>query len=140
MEIELIYRRKGFSGATLQKVVDQICSKEDVWLATMMDEELGLSGYERINPVREAVIVFVSALVGSIVPLLAFFAVPLLSIEQAMAASVAITALVLFVSGAVKTKWTAGNWWKAGLELLVIGVASGIIGFAIGVLLGAPAA
>ncbi len=137
MEVELIYRKKGFGGKELKMVVDRICSDKKTWLKVMMDEELGLSAYKNLNPGKDAVVVFASAILGSIVPLVTFFAVPLITIPQAMAGAVLLTAFVLFASGALKARLMVGKWWVAGLELMFIGVASGLIGFAVGVLLGA---
>src|SRR6202011_3435556 len=41
--IREIYAAKGFEGDLLNRVVETITAKRDVWLATMMDEELHLS-------------------------------------------------------------------------------------------------
>src|SRR3981189_2007997 len=41
-EIRDIYASKGFRGEILERVVDTITANRDVWLATMMDEELHL--------------------------------------------------------------------------------------------------
>ena len=40
-EIELIYKSKGFEGTDLKRVVDKITSNKEVWLKTMLTEELG---------------------------------------------------------------------------------------------------
>jgi vacuolar iron transporter family protein len=42
-EIRDIYAGKGFEGELLNRVVETITAKRDIWLATMMDEELHLS-------------------------------------------------------------------------------------------------
>src|SRR6059036_4325563 len=41
-EIEDIYKDKGFQGEDLKKVVDKVTSNKEVWLKTMLTEELGL--------------------------------------------------------------------------------------------------
>ena len=42
-EIEDIYMAKGFRGDDLRRVVNKITSDKDVWLKTMLTEELGLN-------------------------------------------------------------------------------------------------
>ena len=42
-EIENIYRAKGFEGEQLENIVEKITSNKDIWLKTMLTEELGLN-------------------------------------------------------------------------------------------------
>src|ERR671931_2194632 len=42
-EIEEVYRAKGFQGEELNRVVSKITSNKDVWLKTMLTEELRLN-------------------------------------------------------------------------------------------------
>ena len=73
-EIEEIYRAKGFSGTLLTQVVDRICSNREVWLGTMMRDELGLENPAKgMTALGQAVLVGVSAIVGSLVPIAPFF-------------------------------------------------------------------
>ena len=60
----------------LDDVVDHVTSDETAWLTMMMREELGLEGL-RIKIFTEgSFVVFISALVGSFVPLVPFFFSP----------------------------------------------------------------
>lgn len=131
-EIELIYYKKGFRGAALAHIVKQICSNEELWLSTMMREELGLYESEFVNPTSEALVVGVSSIVGSILPLIPFFFMP---VGMAIWASVAFSLLVLGAAGALKAKLTTGVWWRSGLEMMIIGGLAGIAGYAVGMLL-----
>jgi len=133
-EIKLIYMKKGFKGKHLEETVNSICSDEKLWLDTMMAEELGLSESENVNPVKEAIVVGFSAVVGSIIPLIPFFLMP---VKTAVPITVILSVLVLFLAGAVKAKITTGDWKKAGLEMAVIGGAAAISGYVIGAILGA---
>ncbi len=131
-EIELIYYKKGFRGAALAHIVKQICSDEELWLSTMMREELGLYESEFVNPSSEALVVGVSSIIGSILPLIPFFFMP---VASAVWASVAFSLLVLGAAGALKAKLTTGVWWRSGLEMMVIGGLAGIAGYGVGMLL-----
>jgi VIT1/CCC1 family predicted Fe2+/Mn2+ transporter len=132
-EISDIYRKKGFKGALLTKIVDHITSNKKVWLKIMMEEELGLSpvGYE--NPARNAALVGLSAIIGSIIPLIPFaFAVP----SSAIFISVILSAIVLFAVGIMKAKMTIGDWKRSGIELALIGILAAIAGYLVGIFFG----
>ncbi|MBI2079573.1 VIT1/CCC1 transporter family protein [Candidatus Micrarchaeota archaeon] len=132
-EIKLIYMKKGFKGKELETVVNKICSDEKVWLDIMMAEELGLAPVESKNPVMEGVIVGASAVVGSLIPLIPFFFLPL---DSAIIPSIVISAVALFLTGAYKGKTTIGNWFRSGVEMMVIGFVAAMAGYLIGLYLG----
>ncbi len=135
-EIELIYYKKGFRGKALETIVRQITSDEELWLNTMMREELGLYESEFVDPVREAIVVGVASVVGSLIPLIPFF---FMDVAQAMLASVALSVAVLFGGGALKARMTTGSWWKSGMEMALIGGAAALAGWLVGTLLSAHA-
>ncbi len=133
-EIRLIYMKKGFRGRQLEQVVKKITSEKKVWVEVMMKEELGLSEEEHSQPVREGIVVGGSALVGSFVPMIPFFFLP---IREAMAASFVVSLLTLFFAGAYKAKITVGSWLKSGVEMSAVGMLAALAGYAVGALLGA---
>ncbi len=135
-EIRDIYSRKGFAGKDLEFIVDKICANKQTWLDVMMEEELKLEK-PKANPVRNAIVVGGSAIVGSILPLLPFFLFP---VKTALIAAVVFSAIILFITGAIKSKFTVIGWKRSGLELAAIGTISALAGYAIGILLGAPTA
>jgi VIT1/CCC1 family predicted Fe2+/Mn2+ transporter len=132
-EIRLIYMKKGFRGKKLERMVKSVTSNKELWLSVMMTEELGLAPIETQNPVRAACVVGGSAIVGSALPLAPF---ALLSIPEAIPASLALSTLVLFTVGAYKARITVGSWWKSGLEMALIGMLAAITGWLIGKVLG----
>jgi predicted membrane protein (TIGR00267 family) len=97
-----------------------------------MKEELNLTS-EFINPIKSAIVVFFAALIGSFIPLTAFFFMP---INSAIILSLIISAIALFITGAIEAKFTLGNWFKKGLQLSVIGMTAALVGFIIGKLTG----
>ncbi len=134
-EVRKIYEEKGFRGDLLERIVETITSNRDVWVAVMMAEEHRLAPVERGTAVRAAVVVGISAVIGSLVPLTPFLFLP---ISASMWASVLVTALVLFGIGAYKGRMTVGNPGRSGLEMAVIGTLSALAGYAVGVLLKVP--
>lgn len=135
-EIRDIYRAKGFEGELLEKVVEVITSNEKVWLETMMRDELELSPVEKNHPISAAFIVGFSALFGSLVPLLPFV---FLTVQVGTWVSLVVSAITLFIVGALKAKLTIGNWGKSGLEMAIIGIVSALAGYVVGLLFSAPA-
>lgn len=130
-EIREIYRRKGFKGDLLERIVNVITSNEQVWLETMMRDELVLTPVHDKRPLGAALIVGVSALMGSLVPLMPFV---FLSVMEGMYLSIILSALVLFAVGAVKARMTIGGPGKSGLMMVVIGLLSAFAGYAAGLL------
>ncbi|MGB7665410.1 MAG: VIT1/CCC1 transporter family protein [Nitrososphaeraceae archaeon] len=74
-EIEQIYKSKGFEGVDLKRVVDKITSNKEVWLKTMLTEELGLNLEILGSPLKGALVMFGSFLLGGILPILQYFVV-----------------------------------------------------------------
>jgi len=127
-EVREIYRKKGFTGDLLERVVEQICSDEKVWLEVMMTDELGLTPIDTRGVVKTAFSVGLSSLVGSLVPLAPYFFLPL---HDSLVASLALSALVLFLMGFYKGKVTIGNSWRSAVELAVIGLCAALAGYLI---------
>ncbi len=134
-EVREIYAHKGFKGELLDRIVDTITANEDVWVALMMSEEHQLSPTNRKQAFRSALVVGVSAVVGSLIPLAPFAFLP---VVHSMWVAVLITALVLFVVGAYKARTMVGHPVRSGLEMALIGTLSALVGYAVGVLLKLP--
>lgn len=138
-EVIEIYQRKGFSGELLEKIVDTITANTDVWVALMMAEEHGLTPTNRRHALRSALVVGVSAIVGSMIPMIPFFILSI-PVQISMLLSVMVAALTLFIVGAYKAKLTIGSPGKSGLEMAAIGTLSALVGYAVGALLKIPGA
>ena len=132
-EVRDLYRRKGFDGPMLDRIVERITGDPDVWVAVMMTEELGLVPTDRRHALRSAFVVGVSALVGSLVVLAPFF---LLGVLAAACSSVIVAGVALFAVGAYKAKRTSGPVLRAALEMTAIGLVSALAAWAIGTLFG----
>ncbi|MEM5797429.1 MAG: VIT1/CCC1 transporter family protein [Candidatus Aenigmatarchaeota archaeon] len=131
-EIREIYAKKGFKGKLLNDVVKVITSNKKVWVDTMMTEELNLSLRFGGSPLKSALVVFIAALIGSLIPLIPFALFNLLSVANAVIVSVILSVIVLFIVGVIKARLTIGNWFTSGLELAVIGMSAAFAGYLIG--------
>jgi predicted membrane protein (TIGR00267 family) len=131
-EIYNIYHKKGFRGKILNDIVNHITSNKKIWVNMMMKEELGMSN-EFISPLKSMIVVGMATIIGSIIPLLSFFFFP---ITTAIYLALIISAIALFVAGAIEGKFTVGHWVKKGFQLMIIGMVAAGIGFLVGKVLG----
>lgn len=132
-EIRLIYMKKGFRGKELEGLVKSVIGNRELWLSVMMTEELGMTPVEKYNPVMDAFVVGVSAIIGSLVPLVPF---AMLSVGGAIIFSLVVSTFILFGVGAYKASITVGDWKKSGLEMAGVGMLAAVSGYVIGKLLG----
>lgn len=70
-EIADIYRAKGFKGELLEKVVDQICSNKDLWVAEMMKDELNMMR-EGKSPFKIGLATLISFIIVGFIPLMVY--------------------------------------------------------------------
>lgn len=132
-EIKNIYYKKGFRGNQLESIVKKITSDKKLWLDTMMAEELKLYPEDYEKPFRSTFIVGVSAVIGSLVPVVPFFFLP---VKAGMIYALIMSVIILFTVGAVKAKLTIGDWKKNGIEMAIVGTVAALVGYFVGSLLG----
>ncbi len=132
-EIRALYENYGFTGKVLEEIVNKITADEKTWLKVMMEQELKLEKIDRKEAWPKAIIVFISAFAGSLIPLIPFLLLP---VKTAMLISLVVSALVLFYVGFYKAKMTLGrNFLKHGIEMALIGMASAFVGYLVGTIL-----
>lgn len=133
-ELELIYRAKGVPADEAKMMVARMISDRSSALDTLAREELGIDPEELGGSAWEAAITsFVLFSVGAIFPVAPYFA---LSGWTAVAVSVSLSVIALFVLGALITLMTDRNAWFSGGRQVVIGIAAAAITFVVGKLIG----
>lgn len=132
-DVRRIYEKKGFKGEELEIIVRRITSNKEVWVDTMMAEELRLFP-EKSNRARtSAIVVGVAVVIGSLMPLIPFM---FGSIKAGIVGSITVCLMALFATGAIKARMTVGNWLKSGIQMTAIGLGAAMAGYGIGMLLG----
>jgi VIT1/CCC1 family predicted Fe2+/Mn2+ transporter len=129
-EIRQIFAAKGLEGGALDAVVDAVTSDSDLWIDMMMSEEHGLGGIHR-SPVRAGVTTFIAFFICGSVPLAPF----LLGLGGSAWFATFLTAIVFFIIGALKSRWSTRSWLYSGFETLVIGLVAAGLAWLIGWLL-----
>lgn len=135
-EIREIFRQKGFEGELLEQVVDTIAQDTDVWIDTMMKDELGMLPSGK-SPWQTALATFVSFNIVGIIPLLAFLVLPAAEMPAAELfwISCGATAVALAFVGGAKTLVTAQRWYRGVAETLLLGGFAAFLAYYAGVVL-----
>jgi len=129
-EVRQIFAAKGFAGPDLDRAVELITSDKDRWIQTMLTEEYGLP----LQPRSEwmAALATLSAfIICGLAPLIPFLA----GMERAFPISIVITAVVFFIIGSIKSRWSMIAWWRSGLSTLFVGGVAAALAYVVGVLL-----
>ncbi len=135
-DVVTIFRKKGFKGLILEKIVSTITKNKKVWVDVMMTEELGLI-IENVNPFKSAVITFISFLLMGFIPLITFVInlfVPSIS-GVAFIISLVISFIALFMVGVIKGFLLKKKWYISGGQTLMIGGLAAIISYSVGFLI-----
>lgn len=130
-EVREIYKNKGFKGKDLERAVSIITSNRDVWVDTMMKDELGLIE-DDTNPVRHGLVTFVAFVLAGFVPLLPFF-VP--GLTNTFLISSILGATMLFTIGALRSLITTVGAFRGGIEMLTTGGAAAAVAYLIGLVI-----
>ncbi len=128
-EIEDIYKAKGFTGKDLEMIVNKITSDKKVWLNTMLTEELNLNLDIVGHPLKGALIMFGSFLIGGILPIIPFF---FSSGFTPLIIAVGISLSASFIVGAIKSRMANTSLIKGGIEMAGLGTGIALIGYGIG--------
>lgn len=135
-EVRDIFQKWGYKGKELEGLTDKIISNPKAWLEFMMSFELDLAPVSRSEPFRSFLIVLLSTIAGSVVPIIPFIFFTH-NIHAGAMGAVVLSAIVLFFIGYYEAKTTVGSIWRNGLQMLIIGLGSGFAGYLIGHFIGA---
>ena len=129
-EIRQIFERKGFEGADLQRIVELVTSNRERWVQTMLMDEYGLPHAVR-SPWIAALSTFTAFLICGLVPLLPY----LFAATRSFPISVALTGVVFFAIGSIKSRWSTSSWWHSGVTTLLVGAIAASLAYLTGDLL-----
>jgi vacuolar iron transporter family protein len=129
-ETREILAEKGYAGDDLETALRVTTADEDRWIDFMMRDELQIIGGEAESAVTHGAATFFAFFVAGLIPLLPYL-VPGVG-TAAFPLSIVCTAATLFVSGALRARVYPIPWWRAGLEMLLVGSLAAIAAYTIG--------
>ncbi len=129
-ELVAFYMKKGFAPTEAHAIAEIVWKNEGWTLEEMAIHELDISPTMPERPKQNAIAMFVSYILGGVVTLLPYL---LFSVTIAIPLSIASTGIALFVIGAIKTQVTEGKWWKSGLEMLSVSLATALVSYLLGI-------
>ncbi|MEQ8244710.1 VIT1/CCC1 transporter family protein [Fulvivirga sp.] len=132
-EIREIYEAKGFKGELLEQVVEVITSDKEVWVDTMMKEELEMTKDEK-TPSKTAFATFLSFNLVGIIPLLAYIFAQFMDLnrDNLFLISCLSTAAALMFVGFLKSKVTEKSFLKGIMETLILGGMAAFLAYYVG--------
>lgn len=136
-ELIELYVNKGVEEDDAMTIVDIISKNKEAWVDIMMVEELGIIE-EKESPIKNALVTFASFVFFGIIPILAYvfsMFIPVLKGITFITACM-LTALTLFILGALKVRITGKSWIISGFEMLLVGGVAATSAYFVGVLLG----
>lgn len=137
LKIRKILKKEGFDRNEIPLICRHfVRHKKATFIKNYIQKKVGLSEARFELPLKNAFTMFFSFLVGSLFPVLPFILFSLETFSLATAAIVAVimTAIALFLVGLVKTIYTKRNWFKSGMEIVLVGLGAGVLGYFVGLL------
>jgi VIT1/CCC1 family predicted Fe2+/Mn2+ transporter/rubrerythrin len=128
-ELVVIYQREGKTYEEARQLADEIAKDKDMWLATLIEKELGISPEDTTNPIKDALVMGASFIVAALIPIIPYL---FLIGAPAIGISVAGALVGLFVLGMGKGRLVQRSPILQGLEILGIGAVSAGLGFLLG--------
>ena len=131
-ELALIYEARGIPAADAKRLADTLISDPNRALDALAREELGLNPKELGSAWSAAAASFLAFAVGAAVPLLPF----LWRGGHSLEISAGITAVSLFVTGAIVSLFTGRAPLWSGLRMVAVGAVAAGVTFGVGRLFG----
>jgi VIT1/CCC1 family predicted Fe2+/Mn2+ transporter len=133
-ELALIYQAKGLPQAQAEAIASRLMADKNMALDTLAREELGIDPQELGGSALVAAgVSFLLFAVGAVIPLIPYL---VWSGIEAIAISLAVSTLGLFLIGAGITLMTGRSVWYSGLRQVLFGLGAAGVTFAIGRLIG----
>lgn len=127
------YSAKGLSSDEASKVVARLEHDPKRFLDALVAERYGADAGEGERPGRQGMLTGVSFALAGAVPLLPFL---FLGSQVAILASVAVTALALFLAGLFRALSSLHPFLRSGLEMVAVGMGAASGTYLIGLLIG----
>jgi len=120
---------EGLSRETSYRIVKLLHQQKSVFVTTFQEKVLGLGSADVNNPVRGALVMALSFIIGGALPVTPFVVLPP---EAALIVAAVLAGAALFAVGMFKGRLAGQPLGRSGLEFLVIALVATGIGYGIG--------
>lgn len=128
-EIWEMYRARGYADNEIEIIEKRLFSNPKLLLEDMAHKELGINPASLEDPFNNAFVMGTAYVVGGSIPVLPYL---FLSVDKGLIVSVLSTFLALFIFGSLKGRLVHQNWWRSGLEMLLIAALASGAGYLVG--------
>jgi VIT1/CCC1 family predicted Fe2+/Mn2+ transporter len=121
--------QEGLSRDQSYSIVKQLLREEQVFLRTFQEKVFGLGSAELNQPLKAALVMGLSFIVGAVIPIAPYLAMGGMT---ALYVSILLSALTLFGVGFFKGRLAAKSPLLSGLQFFTIAVGAAVLGYLIG--------
>ena len=132
-QLEQAFEGKGLSKDEARVAVGRLEKDPERFLAVLVTERYGMAPDQKERPGRQGFLTGISFAMAGAVPLVPYL---LLTIPDAIIASVVVTAIALFLAGLFRALSSLQSFVRSGFEMLAIGMGAAAGTFLIGLLIG----
>ncbi len=130
MRLNRTLKKTGLKGERLHRVADELTKSRKAWTHFLLEDRVGMAQENLPHPVLSGAVMFLAFLIAGTIVVVPF---AIINNQGALIVSATISLATLFFVGAAKTQFTHRNAWVSGMENLLIGLATGVVGYAVGV-------
>jgi len=129
-QMKSILEKEGFDEDEVLAMITHFDKhNRETFFTNYVQKIIGISEDRLESPIKNSLMMFISFLTGSSIPIVPFL---FLDNGKAMFVSIILTMASLFTLGIASSIFTKRGKLKSGLEILVIGLGAGVIGYLVG--------
>src|ERR1043166_60950 len=121
--------QEGLTREQSYNIVKVLLSEERAFLRTFQEKVFGLGSAEINQPLKAALVMAGSFVVGAAVPIVPYL---IIGGQKALYLSIVLSGFVLFAVGFVKGRLAAKSPTRSGMQFFAIAVGAGLLGYGIG--------
>ena len=131
-EVALLLEHEGVASESAARIAAELARAPESLLKTMVEKELGITVEPGPSALQGAIVLAITFAFAALVPIAPFFFLP---VQTAMIAAIGLSAVAVFILGAVKARYVGANPVISGLEIVGLVALASIGGYVVGTLL-----
>lgn len=128
VQLQEAYTARGFTPEEQTVLLDRITDHPDTWLEDLSHKQLGIIPDQEFSPVRDALFMGVSYIIGGTISIILYFFLPL---SSAIPGAIALSVVALFIVGYVKGALVQVPKVRSGIEMMIVSITAAGLGYAV---------